>query len=56
MSPAIQMFGASRVRLNPDCGFATFADNPISSAATAEKKLANMAQAAARLRERHHLG
>ncbi|MCA9186409.1 MAG: sulfurtransferase TusA family protein, partial [Planctomycetales bacterium] len=27
---AIQLFGAERVLLNPDCGFATFADNPIS--------------------------
>lgn len=30
---AIDLFGAERVLLNPDCGFATFADNPIVSAA-----------------------
>ena len=50
---AIQMFGAQRVLLNPDCGFATFADNPISSAATAEAKLANMVLASQRLRTLH---
>ena len=36
---AIQSFGADRVLLNPDCGFATFADNPITAATIAEKKL-----------------
>ena len=53
---AVQLFGAERVLLVPDCGFATFADNPISSAATAEKKLARMAEVAARLRDRHKMG
>jgi 5-methyltetrahydropteroyltriglutamate--homocysteine methyltransferase len=33
-------FGAERLLLTPDCGFATFADNPVSSAAVAEAKLA----------------
>ena len=33
---AIRLFGAERVLLTPDCGFATFADNPVSSAAIAE--------------------
>lgn len=35
-------FGAERLLLVPDCGFATFADNPVSSAAVAEAKLAAM--------------
>lgn len=50
---AIQIFGKERVLLNPDCGFATFADNPVSSDRVAEAKLRAMAQASARLRERH---
>jgi len=50
---AIQLFGAERVLLTPDCGFATFADNPLNSSATAEAKLAVLAKAAAILRQRH---
>ncbi len=50
---AIQLFGAERILLTPDCGFATFADNPLNSAAVAEAKLAVLAQAARILRERH---
>ena len=53
---AIVLFGADRLLLTPDCGFATFADNPIASAALAERKLAAIAQAAAILRRRHGLG
>lgn len=41
------------VLLNPDCGFATFADNPVSSARTAESKLRAMVQAAAQLRAKY---
>jgi 5-methyltetrahydropteroyltriglutamate--homocysteine methyltransferase len=52
---AIDLFGADRLLLNPDCGFATFADNPVTSASVAEAKLAAIVQAAARLRERHRL-
>ena len=37
---AIRLFGAERLLLTPDCGFATFADNPIVSATLAEHKLA----------------
>jgi len=33
---AITLFGEQRVLLTPDCGFATFADTPITPAATAE--------------------
>ena len=43
---AIGLFGADRLLLHPDCGFATFADNPICSNALAEAKLAAIAQAA----------
>jgi len=51
---AIALFGAERVLLNPDCGFATFADNPIVTAEVAEAKLAVLARARDVLRERHH--
>lgn len=53
---AIALFGADRLLLTPDCGFATFADNPIASAALAERKLAAISQAARILRRRHGLG
>jgi 5-methyltetrahydropteroyltriglutamate--homocysteine methyltransferase len=49
----VELFGPRRVWLNPDCGFATFADNPVASAAVAERKLAAVATAAARLREKY---
>lgn len=49
---AIGLFGAERVLLNPDCGFATsFADNPIVSAEVAEAKLTVLAQARDLLRD-----
>ena len=48
---AIELFGAERVLLTPDCGFATFADNPISSPRVAEDKLRAIAKAAAILRQ-----
>jgi 5-methyltetrahydropteroyltriglutamate--homocysteine methyltransferase len=43
---AVRVFGAERVLLTPDCGFATFADNPIAPAALAEAKLRVLADAA----------
>ncbi len=49
---AIDLFGAERVLLVPDCGFATFADNPVCAAPLAEQKLRAMAEAASRLRAR----
>lgn len=52
---AIALFGAQRVWLNPDCGFATFADNPIASADVATQKLAAIVAAARTLRRRYHL-
>ena len=42
---AADLFGRERVLLTPDCGFATFADNPVASARTAEAKLRAVAQA-----------
>jgi 5-methyltetrahydropteroyltriglutamate--homocysteine methyltransferase len=47
---AVAAFGAERVLLTPDCGFATFADNPVASSAVAEAKLRALAVAAERLR------
>lgn len=49
---AINLFGRDRVLLTPDCGFATFADNPVSSVKVAEAKLRNMAHARDRLLSR----
>lgn len=45
---AIDLFGRDRVLLHPDCGFATFADNPICSCSSAEAKLDIVARAAKR--------
>ena len=42
---AIDLFGHERVLLNPDCGFATFADNPVASATIAEAKLRAIVEA-----------
>ena len=52
---AIKIFGAERMLLTPDCGFATFADNPVSSDRIAEAKLAALAQATSILRARHRV-
>jgi 5-methyltetrahydropteroyltriglutamate--homocysteine methyltransferase len=49
---AANLLGAERLFLHPDCGFATFADNPIASARVAEQKLAAIASAAVVARER----
>ena len=42
---AVDIFGRDRVLLTPDCGFATFADNPVASAAMAEAKLRAIVEA-----------
>ena len=42
---AIDVLGRERVLLNPDCGFATFADNPITAAEVAEAQLAAIVRA-----------
>ncbi|MGL6203003.1 MAG: 5-methyltetrahydropteroyltriglutamate--homocysteine methyltransferase, partial [Giesbergeria sp.] len=49
---AANLFGADRLLLHPDCGFATFADNPICSIQVAEGKLAAIVQAAQRFASR----
>ncbi len=42
---AVDLFGEERVLFTPDCGFATFADNPVASASVAEAKLKAIVQA-----------
>ncbi len=49
---AADLFGADRIFLNPDCGFATFADNPVCSARIAEGKLSALVRAAEILKTR----
>lgn len=49
---AAELLGPQRIFLNSDCGFATFADNPIASSNIAEAKTQAMAQASKRLREK----
>lgn len=51
--PARRVLGAGRVLLNPDCGFATFADNPIMTSEMAEANLGVLAAASRVLRDRH---
>ena len=45
ISRAVDLFGQERVLLTPDCGFATFADNPVTSASIAEAKLRSIVEA-----------
>ncbi len=52
IGPLVELLGPERVLLNPDCGFATFADNPLASASIAQRKLASIVEAAALLRAR----
>jgi 5-methyltetrahydropteroyltriglutamate--homocysteine methyltransferase len=53
---AVEVFGGERVLLNPDCGFATFADNPVASAEIARAKLAVAVEASRTLRGRRGPG
>jgi 5-methyltetrahydropteroyltriglutamate--homocysteine methyltransferase len=48
---AAKYFDPSRIYLNPDCGFATFAETPLNSAKTAYAKLVAMSTASSNLRE-----
>lgn len=48
---AIALIGKDRIALNPDCGFATFADQPLTSAVNAEEKLRRIVEAARILRK-----
>ena len=45
ISRAIDLFGRERLLLTPDCGFATYADNPVASAEVAEAKLRAIVEA-----------
>ena len=45
ISRALDLFGRERVLLTPDCGFATYADNPVASAQVAESKLRAIVEA-----------
>ena len=45
------LLGPERVWLNPDCGFATFAERPVNDAETAVRKLQTLSQAARLLRD-----
>ena len=47
---ALNYLAKDRLMLVPDCGFATFADNPVTSADNARMKLKNMVEAAEILR------
>lgn len=50
MRRAVELFGRERVLFTPDCGFATFADNPVTASDVAEQKLAVIARAAGAVR------
>ena len=50
---AIRIFGPGRVLLNPDCGFATFADNPVAEGKVAEAKLRSIVLAAKALKKKY---
>lgn len=49
----VRLRGPQGIFLNPDCGFGTFADRPVSSLETARAKLARLHEAAVALRGRH---
>jgi hypothetical protein len=51
MREALRYFDPSRVWLNPDCGFGTFAERPVADAGVAAAKLRAMTTAAAALRQ-----
>ena len=46
----VEVLGPDRIHLNPDCGFATFADRPMASESVARGKLGVLVEAARRLR------
>jgi len=48
---ATKFFDPSKIYLNPDCGFGTFAERPVNDATTASSKLHSMSTAAKRLRQ-----
>ena len=48
---ATKFFDPSKIYLNPDCGFGTFAERPVNDATTASSKLHSISTAAERLRQ-----
>lgn len=50
---ALQFLPPERIWLNPDCGFATFQQRPMSTEAIIKKKLNNMVKAAEILRKKY---
>ena len=48
---ATKFFDPSKIYLNPDCGFGTFAERPVNDATTASAKLQSISTAAKRLRQ-----
>ena len=48
---ATKFFDQSKIYLNPDCGFGTFAERPVNDATTASAKLRSISTAAKRLRQ-----
>jgi 5-methyltetrahydropteroyltriglutamate--homocysteine methyltransferase len=46
----VEVLGPGWIHLNPDCGFATFADRPMAGEAVARAKLGSLVEAARRLR------
>jgi 5-methyltetrahydropteroyltriglutamate--homocysteine methyltransferase len=48
---ALFYFDATRIWLNPDCGFGTFAERPVAGPGVAAAKLRAMASAARQLRQ-----
>jgi 5-methyltetrahydropteroyltriglutamate--homocysteine methyltransferase len=55
VNECIALIGVDRITINPDCGFATFADNPVNSADIATAKLAAAVHAAKHLRKQHNI-
>ena len=49
---ATKFFDSSKIFLNPDCGFGTFAERPVNDAVTASAKLRSISTAAEKLRRR----
>ncbi len=50
---AVALLGPRRVLLNPDCGFATFAANPVAAGQHATEKLAAIVKASQILRQKY---
>lgn len=50
---ALEFLPPERIWLNPDCGFATFAQRPLNPYPVIQQKLTNMAEAAKILREKY---